>query len=218
MAITNDQYFDNALTLLARTAAGSALINQFQARNIRISRVQLDAHGRTVSTEHIEISNQLQASANLACVIGHELTHALDMIFKPQMNGSEPGGTLTDSAFIGLTEINAHFNQGLICRQLRTLADNANPINDAQLIVEMGNIAAGRSVFNYSLDWLTRDDVKSYLLTTAQYAPVLKNAINYNEAINLFIDLYWCDETEDYHCEENYNKDAKWTEAWARAH
>jgi len=78
---------------------------------LEVGVIPRDAYGMAVSHELIRISQALLTDpVRMAIVIAHELTHCLDFKFV--------GSTLRTGGRGWATEINAHFNQGLIMREV----------------------------------------------------------------------------------------------------
>ena len=111
--LTDDKAFLESLGVLAWSNVATALLVHPDTGSVRleVGVIPRDAYGMAVSHELIRISQALLTDpVRMAIVIAHELTHCLDFKFV--------GSTLRTGGRGWATEINAHFNQGLIMREV----------------------------------------------------------------------------------------------------
>lgn len=112
----------------------------------------LGAYGRATSATTLDLTTNAIPAPNQACLLAHELTHCLDMGF-----WNVTPATIT-RAMVGATEINAHYNQGLIAKEL-SIAPNLE-LTWAQGVAAMN---AGNTTFGHMASAWDRMDVFRYL-------------------------------------------------------
>ena len=209
---------EEAHDLLKKTETGQKIIEA--VGEVKIDVVETDKYqGRTLSPTEIEINKKMTLIPNLACLLAHEYTHCIDLGF---WEGQKIKRTIQEEkdfedSKIGLTEINAHFNQGKVCRELQQWANNKNPLKNVEMQTSINSMVAGSTTYGQSYKWKTRSHVKTYLLGTT-YKDNLLKTIKLNDATHLWIDDYWGDEKDGFHCEKHFHDDNKWTEHWASTH
>jgi hypothetical protein len=189
--LTVPERFNDGLVLLLATPSGSAILESASlARAIGVEVAGFRAHGEAVDGTTIRLTNAQLDAANQACILAHELTHRLDLAF---WNCRREEWT---PVMVGATEINAHYNQGLVARELAKIRGLANVWADQVAVMNRSGMASGKLY-----DARDRFAVYTYLTTTQQYGPkveALKNA----KILYLWTkDDQWEDGCKRFHCE-----------------
>ncbi len=189
--ITVPYTYSKSVELLLETPTGKALVLNARLENVKVViDVNLDAHGKTIDRQTICINNKDYSIPNMACILAHELTHCHDLAYSGKddfRNNAE-----IDIVSLGHSEVNAHFNQGQILRELE--------IHSADFKQEIKAAINGNTVFGQSYDWKTRDSVISYLLTTQQYSTCANDPM-----ISFWSDVMWVSPKLPFHCDENWD-------------
>lgn len=186
-----------AKVLLMATPTGRALLTSPRLSGVRgVGVPNLGYYGMAVSPDQLQLNTAAGIpDANKACVLAHELTHCHDLSHW----GLYDRDRLT-SELIAYTEINAHFNQGLVARQLRDLAA-AGVAGVAAHGASITAMCGANTTFGWAVNWATRGDVYRYLETTAAYGP---NVRTIREGLYLmFVDSEWEAFGEPFHCDEH---------------
>ena len=183
--------FNDGLVLLLGTPSGSKILDSEALRTaVGTQNLDLKAHGRATSSTTLELGTHKLSAANQACVLAHELTHCLDFAF-----WGKPLSELT-SEMIGATEINAHYNQGLIAKELSAIPGLENTWKEQVSVMNRGN-----STFGRMFDAWTRDDVFRYLDSTKQYGKHVKALLNSKVLYVWTRDDQWENGNIMFHCE-----------------
>ncbi|WP_370979570.1 hypothetical protein [Agaribacterium sp. ZY112] len=189
--LTVPRQFNDGLVLLLATPSGSKLLESRALDNaIGVSNVDLQAYGSAIDATTIHLGSMRLSAANQACVLAHELTHCLDFTFL--------GKRLDEltSAMIGASEINAHYNQGLIAKELSCISGLEDTWSN--MVQQMNR---GNSTFGRMFDAWTRDDVYSYLSSTKQYGRHVE-ALRQSKILYLWTrDDQWESGNTMFHCE-----------------
>ncbi len=203
-----------AIAMLELTATGRAIIEATGHEEIAITEIAgLNSSGITTAVTSIQVMQEITAIPNMAMVIGHELTHCLDLMYwrdNPERNDL---GTLMTPSQIGRSEVNAHFNQGKIGRELKALANKPDTTFTPEQVTAVTTMANSSTTFGKSIDWLDRHAVVLYLISTEMYSASIKAACEHNNMFNAWSDSYWCDHSEEFHSEAHFNDDHRWNNA-----
>jgi hypothetical protein len=159
--LTVTRRYNEGLVLLLRTPTGSAILQAASlATAIGVEVPNFHAHGEAIDATTIRLTSATLSAPNQACVLAHELTHCLDIAFwnMPRQDWT--------AVMVGATEINAHYNQGMVARELSQIQGLENAW--AQ---QVGLMNSSRSTFGEMYDAFERDQVYKYLKTTEQYGP-----------------------------------------------
>lgn len=145
----NEDVFQQALRVLAWSNAATTLLVHPKTGSVRleVGDIPRDAYGVAIHATLIRVNAALlDDPVRMALVIVHELTHCIDY--------DEVGSALRDGGRGWASEINAHFNQGLVMREL----DFGLPeVFVARTALEA--MARSNTTFGNSMDWRTRDQV-----------------------------------------------------------
>ena len=184
------------LELLLRTATGQAILNDPLLGSVKgVYDPGLGAYGEAVAGLELRLGPADGVPApNLACVIAHELTHCHDLQHLKKAKGQ------LEQVELALTEINAHFNQGQVARELAALADGPRAAIDAMV--------KSRSTFGLCHDATTRDQIVDYLLGTQQYAGAVRT-MYYNPGLwAMSIDSEFANAPSGraFHCAKNWDE------------
>ena len=202
--LTVPERFHEGLVLLLGTPSGSAILDSANLAGARgVEMAALGAYGSAIDSTTIHLTNANIPAPNQACVLAHELTHCLDFAF-----WNVPRQDLT-ATMIGATEFNAHYNQGLISKELSMIPGLENTW--AQQVQAM---TGGASTFGHMFDTWERDDVYQYLTTTAQYGPSV-DALRRNKILYLWTrDDQWENGTTMFHCEAHLDANSLSGPTW----
>jgi hypothetical protein len=166
--LTVPERFNDGLVLLLGTPTGSAILESASlATAIGVEVAGFHAHGEAVDATTIRLTNARLDAANQACILAHELTHCLDIAF---WNCRRENWT---DVMVGATEINAHYNQGRIARELAKIRGLANGWAEQVAVMTSSNAASGKLYAKSE-----RFAIYEYLLTTQQYKPKAAPRIN----------------------------------------
>lgn len=192
--ITVPKSFHKALSLMMETKTGGAIAKALELSSI-ICEADPDLlpYGKCVGGSKIklkEFSSEAQFDTNKACVLAHELTHCLDCtLWNKDMT------KLTDLD-IGRTEINAHFNQGLVANELMAGTASAS----ARMMIQ------GSSTFAESAGWKERLDAIRYLASTKQYGPMIMALEKRGSSVFWLADENWVTTSEPFHSEQHFER------------
>lgn len=201
--ITVPHNFSEGYKLLQKCPSGLTLLARQELANVQgIADAGLNAYGSAIDKDTIHLPTFTLAAPHQACILMHELTHCLDMAFW--------GITRSEAkkAMIGATEINAHYNQGLIARELAFLAKSGAIEEGTATEVEKMN--ANQSVFGKMKDMRSRDNVYRYLLGTEQYGDSVRELSSWSNILyTITQDNQWTLPGINFHCEYHLDKNTK---------
>jgi hypothetical protein len=183
--------YTEGYTLLYSTSTGAAILESpGLATAIGVLNMALNAYGKAIDGSRLELTNQQLQAPHQACVLAHELTHCLDLAFW------NIGPDQRTHEMVGATEINAHYNQGLIAKELSMIPGlQASVANAVQLMT------GSNSTFGQMAGVWTREEVVTYLLGTAMYRNGIE-ALQRSKVLYLLTkDDQWEDGTKMFHCE-----------------
>jgi hypothetical protein len=186
--------YTEGYVLLYSTPTGAAILESPNlATAVGLLAPSLTAYGMAVNptTVHLTTRQQLQPP-HQACILAHELTHCLDLAFW------KVGPDQRTSEMTGATEINAHYNQGLVAKELSMIPGLHFSLAEA---VRLMTVAGSRSTFGQMANTWTRNDVIEYLLGTDMYKGGIDKLRTSKPLYLLTKDDQWETGTKMFHCE-----------------
>jgi hypothetical protein len=183
----------DGLRLLHATPAGNALLLSAELGGAQASiDPTLRAHGKAVSPVQIYVRQEPLSPCIQACVLAHELTHCLDFVHWKYKNAGS-----FKTIELAMSEINAHYNQGLIARQI------AEKFPDEKSVQEM---IGSNATFGRMYSAKDRPAVAYELRDTEQYGDAVRQLIE-TKVLYLWIrDDQWEAMGEEFHCEAHLAK------------
>ncbi|MFT4540739.1 MAG: hypothetical protein ACI835_003196 [Planctomycetota bacterium] len=192
--ITVPDKYTKSLEALLLTPTGNELVNCTSVSTVKATvKGDLKAHGQSVDKVTIHLGPAEFSVPQMACILAHELTHCHDLTFF--------GGSWRDYQTKGQTEVSAHFNQGIILRELKA---SAKVYAEHKAAIDAA--VNGSTVFGISVGWKTRDDVIRFLSDKPQYKALLGDPSN--TGIALWDKSMWSFGSR-FHCDENWDKYTK---------
>ncbi|TQV72750.1 hypothetical protein FLL45_14845 [Aliikangiella marina] len=183
--------FTEGLVLLLNTPSGAKILESDALKTaVGSLNKDLQAHGKATGATRLQLGTHHLPAANQACVLAHELTHCLDLAFWDKSLDE------ISSEMIGATEINAHYNQGLIAKEL-----SAIPGMEDTWKKQVTAMTGGNSTFGRMFDVWTRDEVFRYLDSTQQYGKHVKALLQSKVLYCWTRDDQWEKGTTMFHCE-----------------
>ena len=184
--------FSLGYALLLATPTGSALLDSASLATAvgTINPALGGAYGRAMEGGRLELTATQLPAPNQACLLAHELTHCLDLAF-----WNINAGTVSRIQ-LGATEINAHYNQGLIAKELLI-----NPQLSQAFKTQIETMMSGFTTWGRVGDTWTRDDVYRYLDSTDQYGPSVRALLAAKPLYIWTMDSEWELGMKLFHCE-----------------
>ncbi len=185
--------WSEGLGLLHSTSAGNALLLSPALGGVQASIDKaLAAHGKAVSPVQIYVRKEALSPCIQACVLAHELTHCLDFVhWKYESAASFSTTELAES------EINAHYNQGLVARQIAAL--HPGDLSVVQMI-------SSAATFGRMYSCKDRMAVAHELLSTEQYGEPVRR-LTESKILYLWIrDDQWETMNAKFHCQAHLAK------------
>ena len=192
--------------LLYSTPAGARLLEKAElATVVGMENPSLNAYGRTMNSNTIELTAATLSAAHQACLLAHELTHCLDMAF-----WNVTPETIT-ATMTGATEINAHYNQGLIARQLGMMVVDME-LTWSSAVSTMNN---SRTTFGLIADAWERKDVIDYLVRPGSFYRENVEALTQSKPLYVWgRDPDWERGNDLFHCEQHLALNNPQDPAW----
>jgi hypothetical protein len=181
--------------LLYSTPSGARLLEKSElAAVVGMENIGLNAYGRTMSSNTIELTTATLPAAQQACLLAHELTHCLDMGF-----WNVTPETIT-AVMTGATEINAHYNQGLIARELGMRAVDME-LTWSSAVSTMNN---SYTTFGLVADAWERKDVIEFLVRPGSFYRENVEALSQSKPLYVWgRDDDWERGNDLFHCEQH---------------
>jgi hypothetical protein len=186
--------------LLLATPSGSALLDSASLATAvgAINAIPGGAYGRAMAGDRLELTATVPPPPNQACLLAHELTHCLDMAFW------NSGAGMITQVQLGATEINAHYNQGLIAKELMI-----NPQLSAEYQAQVTAMMSGYATWSQMGRAWTREDVYAHLDGTAQYGDAVRALRAARPIYYWTVDDEWELGLKLFHCETHLDQNTR---------